>query len=138
METFIDPRVENLGAAAKPPPRMALRDGELTELHALCRDGRVYDVERWIIKGHPLQAAKAVTTGRGTSALNIAIEAGNHALVLLLLVNGYDANSDAYSPLDLVLRARRFDLLMLLLDWGADPYRVDPDELFGTYNSELF
>lgn len=138
MDTFVDPRVETLATIAKPLPRLALDVSELTELHALCRDGRLYDVERWIMKGHPLQAAKAVTNGRGTSALNIAIEAGNHALVLLLLANGYDANSDAYSPLDLVLRARRFDLLMLLLDWGADPHRVDPDELFGTYNSELF
>jgi len=42
------------------------------------------------------------------------------------------------SPLNLALRGRRFDFVTLLLDWGADPNRVDLDDLFGTYNSELF
>jgi hypothetical protein len=76
--------------------------------------------------------------GRRLSALEIALEAGNHSLALLLLANGYDANSETGSPLDLALRARRFDLVQLLLLWGADPHCVDLTELFGTYKSELF
>jgi|SRR6185503_478388 len=128
MHIFIDPRVESLVTAEKPLPRTTLDMRELTELHALCRNGRLYDIERWIASGRPLQAAQEVTNGRGTSALNIALEAGNHALALLLLANGYDANNDAYSPLDLVLSARRFDLLALLLDWGATHCWVSPSD----------
>jgi hypothetical protein len=33
---------------------------------------------------------------------------------------------------------RRFDLVQLLLLWGADPHRVELGELFGTYRSDLF
>jgi len=59
-------------------------------------------------------------------------------LVSLLLHNGYDPNQESPSPLDLTLRARRFDLVTLLLEWGADPHRVDLGALFDTYNSDLF
>jgi hypothetical protein len=75
---------------------------------------------------------------RPDSALEIALLTRHHALVQLLLCNGYDPNLDRCSPLDLALRARRWDLLDLLLEWGADPHRVDLTDLFGTYRSELF
>lgn len=135
MHPFIDPRTSNGDVASKPAPRTTTQADELTELHALCRDGRLYDVERWISDGRPLQAAGGTPSGRATSALTIAIEAGNHSLVRLLLSNGYDANQEAGSPLDLPLRARRFDLVQLLLVWGADPHRVDLSDVFGTYRS---
>jgi ankyrin repeat protein len=138
MLTFVDPRIEIGPTVAKPLPRIANHVDELAELHLVCRDGRLYDVERWIANGRPLQVAHEVANGRATSALQIALETGNHALVLLLLANGYDPNNSACSPLDLALRARRFDLVALLLNWGADPRRVDLDDLFGTYNSDLF
>lgn len=138
MPAFIDPRVETAPIAERPPAQSTVRADELTELHTLCRDGRLYDVERWITNGRPLQVAQGTSNGRATSALHIAIETGNHSIVLLLLSNGYDANQEANNPLDLALRARRLDLVMLLLNWGTDPHRVDLDDLFGTYNSELF
>ena len=138
MQSFIDPRIESGPTAERPLPRTTTRTDELTELQALCRDGRLYDVELWITNGRPLQAARESSSGRATSALQIAIETGNHSLVLLLLSNGYDTTHEVNNPLDLSLRARRFDLVMLLLNWGADPHRVDLDDLFGTYNSALF
>jgi hypothetical protein len=138
MSAFINPRVRDAPTIERPPARNTTRADELTELHTLCRDGRLYDVERWITNGRPLQAVREIPGGRATSALQIAIEAGNHSLVVLLLSNGYDANQEVSSPLDLALRVRRFDFVTLLLDWGADPSRVDLDDLFGTYNSELF
>lgn len=75
---------------------------------------------------------------RFKSPLTIALEAGNHSLVLLLLCNGYDPNLERYCPLDLALRERRFDLVDLLLEWGTDPHQVDLSDLFDTYNSKLF
>ncbi len=59
-------------------------------------------------------------------------------LALLLLCNGYDPNLEPSSPLDLALRARRWDLLDLLLEWGADPHRACLTDLFDTYCSEPF
>jgi hypothetical protein len=70
--------------------------------------------------------------------LEIALEARNHALVLLLLCNGYDPNIEPGCPLDLALRARRWDLLDMLLEWGADVQQVSLSDLFDTYNSELW
>ena len=111
----------------------------LSELHCLCRDNRLYDVERWIQAGRPLQLAEGTTVRRrrATSALEITLVGGNQALVLLLLCNGYDPNLESRCPLDLALRSRRWDLLDLLLELGADPRRVSLGDLFDSYNSEL-
>lgn len=90
--------------------------------------------------GQPLQLQDAPPAkGRHIpSPLEIAMEVGNHALALLLLCNGYDPNLEEHSPLDPALQARRWDLLDLLLEWGADPHRVELEDLFGTYRSDLF
>lgn len=53
---------------------------------------------------------------RRQTALEIALEAGSQALVLLLLINGYDPNQEEESPLDQALSGRRWDLVDLLLD----------------------
>jgi hypothetical protein len=135
MPDFIDPRLLP-AVTERPLAASAAQAEDLPGLLSLCRDGRLYDVERWIKSGRPLQAETGST--RTASALQIAIETGNHSLALLLLSNGYDPNIDTCSPLDLALRGRRFDLVTLLLDWGTDPHRVDLDNLFGTYNSDLF
>ena len=112
----------------------------MIDLHRVCREGRLYDVEEWIRAGRPLQVVRDATVKgrRLASALEIALEARHHALALLLLCNGYDPNLEPSSPLDLALRARRWDLLDLLLEWGADPHRVCLTDLFDTYRSELF
>src|SRR5437870_4913561 len=127
MDAFIDPRDDPAPDANGPPGRTTTQPEELAELHRLCREGRVYDVERWIRAGRPLQLAQGtpVNRARVTSALEIAVQTGNHSLVFLLLSNRYDPNQDVRSPLDLALRARRFDLVSLLLLWDADPRRVD-------------
>lgn len=140
MNTFIDPRSNPDPTAVSPQPRTTADLESLKELHRLCREGRLYEVERWIGAGRPLQLDKQTPASRRrvASALEIALDWENHALVLLLLCNGYDPDLERRCPLDLALRARRWDLVDLLLEWGADPRRVDLDDLFGTYNSELF
>jgi len=112
----------------------------LAELHRFCREGRLYDVERWITAGNPLQLAEEIRPKgrRTTSALRISLESGNHSLTLLLLRSGFDPNLESESPLNIGLRTRRWDLLDLLLEWQADPHRVDLETLFGTYNSDLY
>src|SRR2546428_13038862 len=137
MDPISDPR-DILGPRSdKPPARTTMEPEEVAELHRLCREGRLYDVERWIRTGRALQIGQGtpVKRARVTSALEIAVQAGNHALVLLLLSNGYDPNKDLRCPLDVALRARRFDLVSLLLEWSVDPHQVDLADLFDTYNS---
>jgi hypothetical protein len=137
---FIDPRTARPGLST-PPANLARTWEELEHLHEFCRRGRIYDVEQWIVDGRPLQVAASDLPRRGRkrqTALEIGIERGDHSLVLLLLANGYDPNQESASPLDQALRARRWDLVDLLLDGGTRPAEVDPDAVFGTYHTALF
>jgi len=96
----------------------------------MCREGRLYDVERWIGNGKPLQLAPdAVRKGtRPKTALKIALESGQHSLAFLLLRSGYRLEPEGYAPLDTALQARRWDLFDLLLEWGASE---DEDRFIG-------
>jgi hypothetical protein len=139
-DTFVDPRAHPHPQTGKPLVITTTETDDLLELHRFCSEGRLYYVEEWIREGGALQLARG-TTSRGrriASALEIALERKDHGLVLLLLCNGYDPDLQPYSPLDLALRARRLDLLDLLLAWGADPHRVDRCDVFDTYDSKLF
>ncbi|OGL17563.1 MAG: hypothetical protein A3F92_09165 [Candidatus Rokubacteria bacterium RIFCSPLOWO2_12_FULL_71_22] len=113
---------------------------DVRPLHLLCREGRLYDVERWIADGKPLQLTpEAITKGtRPKTALQIALETGQHSLATLLLKNGYRLELERYAPLDLALRSRRWDLFDLLLGWGGDLKSVDVFTVLDTYSVELY
>ena len=139
MASLVDPRTgPTLGDDPNPAPTTPDLV-HLERLHVLCHEGRLYEVERWIGAGHPLQIDKPPTRGRRpATALSIALDQGNHALTLLLLCNGYDPDRESHRHLDAALVSRRPDLVELLLSWGANPHRVDLETLFGTYSSALF
>jgi hypothetical protein len=139
MNAFVDPR-EPLTSARSASSRATPQAEDLAELHQLCREGRLYEIEAWIKDGRPLQLSRdaAARSRRSASALALALVGGSHSLALLLLANGYDPNLERGSPLDIALGKRRWDLVDLLLDWGADPHGIDPEVLFETYQSTLF
>ena len=139
MTTFVDPRTDP-SPPATVARELAAHADDVAELVQFCKAGRVYDVERWLQAGRPVQVSLEVPRKgqRKRSALEVSIECRNHALELLLLCNGYDQNHEVENPLDLALRTRQWDLVDLLLEWGADPHRVDLEDFFGTYRSELF
>ena len=71
--------------------------------------------QRWIVDGKPLRLAPEAI-GKGTrpkTALQIALETGQHSLSSLLLKSGYRFELERYAPLDLALQARRWDLFDL-------------------------
>ncbi len=140
MPEFLDPRTNPQPRYHASVSKVAASVHELEELHRLCREGRLYDVEGWIKAGRPLQLRiEARPQGRRiTTALEIALQTGQHALALLLLCNGYRLDLEPRSPLDVALRARRWDLVDMLSDWGADPAKADLCTLFDTYNLGLF
>lgn len=106
----------------------------------MCREGRLYDVQRWIADGKPLQLAPdAIRKGtRPKTALQIALQTGQHSLASLLLSGGYRLELERYAPLDIALQARRWDLADLLLEWGADLKSADVYTVLNTYNVELY
>lgn len=113
---------------------------DIRALHRMCRDGRLYDVERWIAKGRPLQLApNAIPKGtRPKTALQIAVETGQHSLAFLLLSSGYRLELERVAPLDSALRGRRWDLVDLLLEWAADLKSASVYTVLNTYNVELY
>src|SRR5437762_12635273 len=100
---------------------------DVRALHQMCRDGRLYDVERWVAAGKPLQLVPdAIRKGtRPKTALQIALESGQHSLAFHLLRSGYRLELERYAPLDTALQSRRRDLFDLLLEWSADLKSVD-------------
>ena len=136
---FVNPRTNPVPSGAVAPLRLTSDPDALTPLHDACRQGRIYDVERWIVDGHPLQLGPDPELFlRRKTALTIAIEQRNHALLHLLLCNGARPDLEPRRHLDAALDARRPDLVELLLTWGTDPQRVDLYRVFDSYSTPLF
>jgi hypothetical protein len=135
---WVDPRTH-----PKPPatPRPLAEDSaEVDGLVELCQTGRIYAVEDWIAEGRAIQAKEYHFRGRRFygSPLTVAIETNQRDLLMLLLCNGYQVSQETDSPLERALYEKRWDLLELFLEWGADPSGVDADAVFATYRTDLF
>jgi ankyrin repeat protein len=106
----------------------------------MCRQGRLYDIERWIAEGKPLQLSPEVPLKgmRPKTALAIAMESGQHSLASLLLRNNYRMELERHAPIDLAIRARRWDLLELLVESGANLESADVSTVLDSYNPDLY
>jgi hypothetical protein len=140
MPKFVDPRTHPQPGIRPSVSGLAESLDQVADLYRFCREGWIYEIEDWIKAGRPMQLAlEARPRGRRIpTALEIALDTGQQALVVLLLCNGYQLDLEPDSPLNLALKARRWDLVDLLWAWGADPMEVNPFIVFDTYNSALF
>ncbi|HSB70086.1 MAG TPA: hypothetical protein VLT62_12200 [Candidatus Methylomirabilis sp.] len=138
MTAFVDPRVHSHPPGQPQARELAAGIDQVENLHRLCREGRVYEVEGWIKAGQPLQVQPGAPGHRGPTALHIALETGQHSLLLLLLCNGYRLDLEPVCPLTCALAVRRWEYVDLFWAWGADPKRVSAGTVFDTYNSALF
>ena len=113
---------------------------EIRPFLQLCREGRLYEVERWLAEGRPAQLdPDAIRKGyRPPSSLEVAIETGQHSLTLLLLRHGFRLDLESHNPLDRALKRRRWDLFDLLLEWRADLTSADVYAVLETYNVGLY
>jgi len=136
---WVDPRSNPKPPAVGCPARVAENPDEISELLELCRKGRIYAVERWIAAGRPIQVryGDIGQWRHPKTALVVAVESGQYDLALLLLCNGYRPDLEPQSVLNLALERRAWDFLELLLAWGADPKRVDPNAVLDTYQTAL-
>jgi hypothetical protein len=92
---------------------------EAKQLIALCRAGRLYEVERWIDEGRSLDISAATKRGRKRNLLEIAMESGFHSMVELLAKRGSDEPSKN-AALAQAVSLHRLDLVELLVQHGAD------------------
>src|SRR5687768_16014102 len=121
-------RPSDITAADFPiPPRPCGDLIAVEPLLALCASGKLYEVEKWIAEGHPLQfpVPEDRKLQRRSTALQIAVERRFHSLASLLLANGYDPNGDYYECLSPAVRAKDREMIELLLRFGADAKTLD-------------
>ncbi len=80
-----------------------------------CRDGRLYEIEKWIASGESLLTHPASKK----RPLYIAIESGFHSLVELL--TRHEQSQEVKNRgLSEALSKKRLDLIRLLVDHGAE------------------
>jgi hypothetical protein len=93
----------------------ALTLEESKSLLALCRAGRLYEVEDWIRAGRSIEVAEGVRK----TPLQVAIDTGFQSLIELLVRNEADVNNKNKALADAIQR-RRSDLVELLVEHGAE------------------
>jgi Ankyrin repeats (3 copies)/Ankyrin repeats (many copies) len=92
---------------------------EAKALVLLCRSGRLYEIEKWIAAGKPLDVSAAVKRSRQKTLLEIAVETGFYSLVELIAKHEADQTSKN-AALYQAVSSRRLDLVSVLLSSGAD------------------
>ena len=109
---------------------------EAKALIALCRKGRLYDIEKWIATGKSLDISAATKRGRPRSLLEIAVETGFHSLVELIAKHeaGQSAKNTALAD---AVSSRRLDLAELLLANGADVKSVPLADVLLTWEPQV-
>jgi hypothetical protein len=92
---------------------------EIQPLINLCKLGKLFEVQKWIAEGRPIDPP-LVTKNRRKSPLKLAMELGFHSLVQILLEGGAHLEDQQQELLALALEDRRLDLIELLVEFGAD------------------
>ncbi len=94
---------------------------ELQPLLALCRAGRLFEVQAWIAQGKPVALPEAARTRSAQhNPLRVAMDTGFHSLVQVLLEAGVPPREGRYDALRDAVEQRRPDLASLLIEHGAD------------------
>ncbi len=89
---------------------------DMKELRRLVRDGKLFAVQKWIAEGKRTQAPESAWS----SPLEIALDTGFHSMVELLLQQGIDQEERNYM-LERAVGNGKFEIIKLLVDYGADP-----------------
>ena len=108
-------------------------------LAELCQLGMLFDVQRWIEEGKPVNPpSEDPPTRKYVHPLHAAIDQGFHSLIEVLLDAGALQEPDGWdSPMNMCLRQRRFDLVHLLIEKGFDPRAVDMEVVFDTWDPNI-
>lgn len=106
------------------------------ELIALCRAGKLYEIEKWISAGKSLDISASVKRGRHTTLLQIAVEIGFHSMVELIAKHETNESSKNAALAD-AASARRLDLVELLLANGADIKSVPLADVLLTWEPKI-
>ena len=111
---------------------------ELAPLVAMCREGKLFEVQEWIRQRRPVALPEdAGAKGASRNPLRIAIDCGFHSLVQVLLEAGAPQHERSYRALDHAVDLRRPDLAELLFKHGADVQDVSMRFVLETWSPEM-
>lgn len=110
---------------------------EIKPLLALCKAGKLFEVQDWISSGEPVLLPKKTLGTRWKGPLEHAIESGFYSLVLVLLEGGACTIEYEYDSLDHAIEMKRLDIVRLLFEFNADIETVDIAWTFGTGNAPI-
>ena len=119
-----------------PTPAAANSAEQAKELIALCRAGKLYDIEKWIATGKSLDISAVIKRGRKTTLLQIGVETGFHSLIELIAKNDTSQSSKDAALAD-AISARRMDFVELLLANGADIKSVSLVDVLLTWEPKM-
>ena len=105
------------------------------ELVQLCRAGRLYEIEKWIAAGKPLDVP-AAKNRKSKMLLQIAVDTGFHSLVELIAKNETNRSSKNAALADSV-SLRRLDFVDLLVENGAEIASVPLADVLLTWDPRL-
>lgn len=118
---------------ARAPDRVSI-----APLVELCKAGRLFDVQRWIAEGKPVNMPPHHKGTRPLAPLDYAIDRGFHSLLQVLLEAGALQEPEGHcSPMHRALAARRFDMVQLLVEYGFDPKSIDMTDVFETWDAGM-
>ncbi len=102
------------------------------ELVNLCRTGRLYEIERWIAAGKPLNVP-----AKYGSLLQVAVQTGFHSLIELIAKHENNESSKNAALADAV-SLHRLDFIQLLVENGAEVKSVPFADVLLEWNPHIF
>ena len=102
------------------------------ELRGLCHAGRLYDIEKMLAQYGTITAHPDVKR----APIDIAMKLGFHSLVELLIRKTDDIKVKNHA-LRAAVRNRRFDMVEMLVGYGADPLSAPFEDVLCSYDAEM-
>jgi len=110
---------------------------QIKPLVNLCKAGKVFEAQEWIMSGKPVSLPAQKTGTRPKSPLEYAIESGNYSLVQILLDGGAATSEYDYCALEHASEKKRLDIVKLLVEFDADVSEVDIAWVFESSTSQI-
>lgn len=117
---------------------------EMESLLTLCRQGKLFEVQKWIADGNPVNPPPPVPTRKQIHGpLEVSIGTGFHSLVQVLLAGGantFEPHHNGYNnfcAINVAVRLRRLDLIELLVEYGANIHDVPLWMVFNTWDPSI-
>jgi hypothetical protein len=107
---------------------------DLKELCSLCRAGKLFAVQQWIRDDRPCRMPPG---NFATSPIRTAIDSGFHSMVEVLLQEGVVDHEEKNDALIRAIDGRNFDIVQLLVRYGADPRTVDFDTILCSRHPQI-